>query len=125
MSLTFTSRDVAQLTGISLRQLQWRDERGIVAPPRDGHKRMYSIDDFGNIAMISELRERSFSLQYVWGIFLQDSARDVADVLKNSRQPLLTLCLTDTVRRIAAGIKVAKKQVASERYLYAQRRKAS
>ena len=156
MSPTFTSRDVAQLTGISLRQLQWWDERGIVVPARDGHKRMYSLDDIAEIAVICELRERGFSLQKVRRvirflqrevgkrlvdtvsaaseyhlltdgrhIFLQDSARGGVDLLKNSRQPMLTVCLTDTVQRIVAGIKVAKKQIACEHHVYAQRRKAS
>ena len=156
MSPTFTSRDVAQLTGISLRQLQWWDERGIVVPARDGHKRIYSLDDLAEIAIICELRERGFSLQKVRRvirflqrevgkrlvdtvsaaseyhlltdgrhIFLQDSARGVVDLLKNSRQPMLTVCLSDTVQRIVAGIKVAKKQIATERQPYAQRRKAS
>jgi len=156
LSPTFTSRDVAQLTGISLRQLQWWDERGIVVPARDGHKRIYSLDDLAEIAVICELRERGFSLQKVRRvirflqrevgkrlvdtvsaaseyhlltdgrhIFLQDSARGVVDLLKNSRQPMLTVCLSDTVQRIVAGIKVAKKQIATERQPYAQRRKAS
>jgi len=156
LSPTFTSRDVAQLTGISLRQLQWWDERGIVVPARDGHKRIYSLDDLAEIAIICELRERGFSLQKVRRvirflqrevgkrlvdtvsaaseyhlltdgrhIFLQDSARGVVDLLKNSRQPMLTVCLSDTVQRIVAGIKVAKKQIATERQPYAQRRKAS
>ena len=156
MSPTFTSRGVAQLTGISLRQLQWWDERGIVVPARDGHKRIYSLDDLAEVAVICELRERGFSLRKVRHvvrflqretgkrlvdtvratseyhlltdgrhIFLQDSARGVVDLLKNSRQPMLAVCLTDTVQRIVAGIKVAKKQIASERPLYAQRGKVS
>src|SRR3974390_3291424 len=144
------------MTGISLRQLQWWDERGIVVPVRDGHRRVYSLDDLAEIAVICELRERGFSLQKIRRvvhflqrelgkrlvdtvraaseyhlltdgrrIFLQDSARGVVDLLKNSRQPMLAVCLTDTVQRIVAGIKVATKQIASERQLYAERRKAS
>ena len=39
----FTSREVVQLTGISARQLQWWDERGIVVPARQGRRRLYSV----------------------------------------------------------------------------------
>jgi len=39
----FTSRDVILLTGITPRQLQWWDERGIVLPAREGHRRLYSM----------------------------------------------------------------------------------
>ncbi len=154
MQPTFTSRDVVQLTGISLRQLQWWDERGIIIPAREGHRRIYSLDDLAEVAVICELRERGFSLQKIRRvirfvqrelgkrlvdtvsaaseyhlltdgrhIFLEDSARGVVDLLKNSRQPMLAVCLSDTVQRIVAGIKVARKQNASARHLTAQRRR--
>ncbi len=143
-----------QLTGISLRQLQWWDERGIVVPARDGHRRVYSLDHLAEVAVICELRARGFSLQKIRRvirflqrelgkrlvdtvssaseyhlltdgrhIFLEDSARGVVDLLKNSRQPMLAVCLSDTVQRIVAGIKVARKQNASARHLIAQRRR--
>ena len=63
MQPTFTSREVMALTGISARQLQWWDERGIVVPAREGHKRIYSIDDVAEVAVLCELRGRGFSLQ--------------------------------------------------------------
>ena len=131
MPLTFTSRDVARFTGISLRQLQWWDERGLVVPARQGHKRLYSLDDLAEIAVVCELRARGFSLQKIRRIlrflqrelskrlvdtvraasevhlltdgrhiFLEDSARGVIDILKNSRQPMLAVCLSDTIERI-------------------------
>ena len=39
MEQRFTSRDVVSLTGITLRQLQWWDERRIVVPAREGRRR--------------------------------------------------------------------------------------
>src|SRR5215468_11894199 len=63
MRTKFTSREVVALTGISPRQLQWWDERGIVVPSRDGRRRLYSLEDLSEIAVICELRERGFSLQ--------------------------------------------------------------
>ena len=156
MQPTFTSRDVVQLTGISSRQLQWWDERGIVVPSRAGHKRVYSLADLAEVAVICELRERGFSLQKIRRvirflqrelgrrlvetvhaaseyhlltdgkhIFLQDSARGVVDLLKNSRQPMLTICLSDTVERIESVIRGAKKRNTSAGHLIRQRRTAS
>jgi DNA-binding transcriptional MerR regulator len=61
----FTSREVVQLTGISPRQLQWWDERGIVVPARQGRWRLYSLEDLSEVAVICELRDRGFSLQRV------------------------------------------------------------
>jgi hypothetical protein len=131
----FTSNDVVALTGITPRQLQWWDERGIVRPARDGRVRIYSPGDLAEVAVICELRRRGFSLQRVrkvmrflqreFGkrlletisaggdyhlltdgqrIYLETDARQIIDILKNARQPMLTVCLNDAVRRIEAGI---------------------
>ena len=155
MQPAFTSRRIAELTGISLRQLQWWDERGIVVPARDGHKRIYSLDDLAEIAVICELRERGFSLQKIRRvirflqrelgkrlvetvraaseyhlltdgrhIFLEGSARGVVDLLKNARQPMLSVCLSDTVQRIDANLRGTRKRNASVRHPIPRRRAA-
>jgi DNA-binding transcriptional MerR regulator len=63
MQGTFTTREVIQFTGITPRQLQWWDERRIVIPARKGHRRLYSMEDLAEVAVICELRQRGFSLQ--------------------------------------------------------------
>lgn len=128
---SFTSKEVVELTRISPRQLQWWDEQGIVVPAREGHKRIYSLDDLAEVAIVCDLRARGFSLQKIRSvvsflqkelgkrmvetvtgasefhlltdgrhIFLEDSARGVVDLLKNARQPMLTVCLSDTIHRV-------------------------
>ncbi len=135
MDQRFTSAQVVKLTGITQRQLQWWDESGIVAPQREGRRRLYSADDVTEVAVICALRRKGFPLQRVrrimkflqkeFGrrlaeavsngsdyhlltdgkrIYLEDSERHVIDVLKNSRQPLLGLCLSDAVREVRAEI---------------------
>jgi DNA-binding transcriptional MerR regulator len=137
----FTSSDVVALTGITPRQLQWWDERRIVVPAREGHRRVYSMEDLAEVAVICELRRRGFPLQRVrkvmrflqkeFGktlaetvsgaseyhlltdgqtIYLETSARQILDILKNARQPMLAICLSDTVRQVRADIRSAKKR---------------
>lgn len=65
MKREFASHEVTALTGISARQLQWWDEQGIVVPGRSGHRRLYSMDDLAEVAVICELRRKGFSLQRV------------------------------------------------------------
>lgn len=144
MPQSFTSLEVAGLTGISLRQLQWWDEQGIVTPARDGHKRTYSLDDLAEVAVICELRRRGFSLQKIrrvmsflqkelgrrlvetvraasefhlltdgQRIYLEDSARGVVDLLKNARQPMLSVCLSDTIQRVRGELIGVRKRNAS------------
>ena len=135
MEQQFTSREVIDFTGITPRQLQWWDERGVVVPAREGHRRLYSMEDLAEVAVICELRRKGFSLQRVRKvmrllqkefkkrlvdtvsahseyhlltdgnrIYLKDSAEQVIDILKNSHQPMLAVCLSDTVRQIQADV---------------------
>ena len=144
MDQLFSSNEVIALTGITARQLQWWDERGIVVPQRQGHRRLYSLPDVADVAVICELRRRGFSLQRVRAvmrslqrefgsrlaqtvtaasdyhlltdgkhIYLKTSARQVIDLLKNTRQPLLAICLSDTVRKVRADIRGRKKKSSS------------
>ncbi len=140
MQNLFTSRDVIALTGITARQLQWWDERRIVVPARQGHRRLYSMEDLAEVAVICELRRRGFSLQRVrkvmrflqrefskrlaetvsgaseyhlltdgQSLYLETSAKQILDILKNARQPMFTICLSDTVRQVRAVIRSSKK----------------
>src|SRR3979411_3331987 len=83
-SRTFTSTDVAKIAQVSLRQLQWWDERKVVSPQHEGHKRLYLPEEVVGITVIAELRRKGFSLQKIRGVrrFLQrEMGRHLADVL--------------------------------------------
>jgi len=131
----FTSAEVVALTGITPRQLQWWDERAVVRPRREGHRRLYSMNQVTEVGVICELRRKGFSLQGVRKVlrfldreikkglaeivshnseyhlltdgkrlYLETSARQIVDILKNSSQPILGVCLSDTVRQTRAGV---------------------
>src|SRR5260370_11583012 len=57
----YNSSDVARICGVSLRQLQWWDERNAVSPRQDGHKRIYMAEEVVEISLIAELRRKGFS----------------------------------------------------------------
>jgi len=40
----YNSSEVARICGVTLRQLQWWDERHVVSPRQDGHKRVYMTE---------------------------------------------------------------------------------
>jgi len=46
-------------------------------------------------------------------IYLQTSAKQVLDVLRNTQQPMLAICLSDTVRQVRAQIRHLKKGTGS------------
>lgn len=91
---TYTSTDVARIAQVSLRQLQWWDERKVVSPRHEGHKRVYLAEEVIEITVIAELRRKGFSLQKIRRVlrFLQrEMGRRLADVFStDSRLHLLT-----------------------------------
>jgi DNA-binding transcriptional MerR regulator len=111
--------------------LQWWDERNVVSPRQDGHKRIYSQAEVVEIAVIAELRRKGFSLQKIRrvlrflqkdvgkrlseaiasttdvhlltdgkSIYLEEAPNRVIDLLKNARQPMFLVCVSDQVRRL-------------------------
>ena len=140
MQELFSSRDVIRLTGITARQLQWWDERGLVVPVSEGHRRVYSFEDLTEVAVICELRRKGFSLQRMRqvvrflqkefskrlaetvsgtsnyhlltdgrALYLETSPQQIVEILKNSRQPMFAICLSDTVRQVKAVVSGRKR----------------
>lgn len=128
---TYTSTDVAKIAQVSLRQLQWWDERKVVSPRHEGHKRIYLPEEVIEITVIAELRRKGFSLQKIRrvlrflqremgrrlsdvlsnesrlhlitdgkSIFLEDQQDRIIDLLKNARQPMFLVCVSDQVKRL-------------------------
>jgi DNA-binding transcriptional MerR regulator len=62
---TYRSTEVARLAQVTLRQLQWWDERKVVMPRHEGHKRVYQLRETVEIMMIAELRRKGLPLQRI------------------------------------------------------------
>ena len=80
----FSSTDVSSVTGVSLRQLQWWDEKKVVSPRQEGHRRLYLAEEVLEISVIAELRRKGFSLQKIRRVlrFLQkEVGKRLADIL--------------------------------------------
>jgi DNA-binding transcriptional MerR regulator len=84
---TFSSSDVSGIASVSLRQLQWWDERKVVSPRHEGHRRIYLASEVVEITVIAELRRKGFSLQKIRRVlrFLQkEMGRRLAEVMESS-----------------------------------------
>jgi len=145
----FASSDVARISGVSLRQLQWWDEQSVVSPRHDGHKRVYLPQEVIEVSVIAELRRKGFSLQKIRrvlrylqremgkrlsdalgndsevhlltdgkSIYLEESQDRIIDLLKNAKQPMFLVCVTDQARRLEAP---PKKPARSETSTVARR----
>ena len=128
----FASSDVSRIAQVSLRQLQWWDERKVVSPRHEGHKRLYQPEEVIEITVIAELRRKGFSLQKIRrvlrflqremgkklsevlqsdsdlhlvtdgkSIYLEDKQERIIDILKNAKQPMFLVCVSDQARRLS------------------------
>ena len=132
----FTSAEVARISGVSLRQLQWWDERSVVSPRQSGHRRLYMPQEVIEVSVIAELRRKGFSLQKIRrvlrflqremgkrlsdvlqgnsevhlltdgkSIYLEERAERIVDLLKNAKQPMFLVCVSDQARRLGNALK--------------------
>ncbi|MFB3778843.1 MAG: MerR family transcriptional regulator [Bryobacteraceae bacterium] len=140
--VTYASSEVARIARVSLRQLQWWDEKHVVSPRHRGHRRMYTAEEVLEVTVIAELRRKGFSLQKLRrvlrylqkdmgrrlsdvlagesdlhlltdgrSIFLEDRQERVIDILKNARQPMFLVCVSDHARRLGpAGRKPVRQE---------------
>ncbi len=139
---TYSSSDVSRIAQVSLRQLQWWDERKVVSPRHEGHKRIYLPQEVIEITVIAELRRKGFSLQKIRrvlrflqremgrrlsdvlatdsnlhlvtdgkSIYLEDQQDRIIDILKNAKQPMFLVSVSDQVRRLG---ETPKKPMRSE-----------
>jgi DNA-binding transcriptional MerR regulator len=149
----YNSSEVARICGVSLRQLQWWDERHVVSPRHDGHKRMYMPEEVVEISVIAELRRKGFSLQKIRrvlrflqkdmgkrlsdamsavsdmhlltdgkSIYLEDAPNRIIDLLKNARQPMFLVSVSDQVKRLS-GL-AERKPARSEKNLASRKARA-
>src|SRR5205809_7459147 len=142
----YASSDVARISGVSLRQLQWWDEQNVVSPRHHGHKRVYLPNEVIEVTVIAELRRKGFSLQKIRrvlrflqremgkrladvvqsnsdlhlvtdgkSIYLEEKQERIIDILKNAKQPMFLVCVSDQVRRLnePANRKPARTEAAT------------
>jgi len=148
----YASSDVARISGVSLRQLQWWDEQNVVSPRHDGHKRVYLPAEVVEVTVIAELRRKGFSLQKIRrvlkylqremgkrlsdaisgesevhlltdgkSIYLEESRDRIIDLLKNAKQPMFLVCVSDQAKRLEAP---PKKPARSETVVAVRRARA-
>jgi DNA-binding transcriptional MerR regulator len=90
----FFSKDVSDISGISLRQLQWWDERKVVSPQQAEHRRIYTYQQVLEILTIAQFRQKGMSLQKI-RVVLRLLRRQLGRLLKEGPVPSTLYVLTD------------------------------
>jgi len=134
-----TSREVSRIAKISGRQLQWWDERKLISPRQEGHKRVYLPEQVIASMVVAELRRNGLPLQKMRrlmrflrrqmpprlqqhlssptdGLYLVTDGKPthlesapgrIIDLLKNSRQAMWLISVSDQVQRLTGKIPLA------------------
>ncbi|HWQ54565.1 MAG TPA: MerR family transcriptional regulator [Bryobacteraceae bacterium] len=127
----FSSAEVSRIAQVSLRQLQWWDERGAISPRQENKRRVYSAREVMEILIVAALRRKRLSLQKIRRIlrllrrelarapgsiggsrlwlltdgaaaYLEEHPERILDRLAEARQAMYLVCLSDQAQRIAS-----------------------
>src|SRR5262249_41170412 len=127
------SADVSRMAGVSLRQLQWWDERKVVSPSKEDHRRAYLSEQVLEIFTVAALRRKGLSLQKTrrilrllrrelgrlsnaWygrakmylltdgsSIYVDAQPEGILHRLTDARKPMYLVCLSDQMEAITSN----------------------
>jgi DNA-binding transcriptional MerR regulator len=125
---------------VTLRQLQWWDENGLISPAMKGGRRVYRAQDLLEILIISELKRKGVSLQKIrWALghlrrklgrssdgrrrdaalylitdlktmHLESRPDRVVMLSTKATHPVLVLSVSDQIQRVASEILARSNQ---------------
>ena len=87
----YTTGEIAKLCGVSVRTVQYYDERGILIPSElsEGGRRLYSEDDYKKLKIICFLRDAGISIKSIGELLSESNPSSVISVLLEKQEQLL------------------------------------
>ena len=84
----YTTGELAKLCGVSVRTVQYYDERGVLVPSElsEGGRRLYSEDDLKRMRVICFLREVGISINSIAEIFSEEAPDKVISILLDRQE---------------------------------------
>ena len=88
----YTTGELAKLCGVSVRTVQYYDNREILCPTElsEGGRRLYSEDDLKRMKTICFLRDTGLSINSIGELMREDNASDVVSLMLDQHEQLLT-----------------------------------
>lgn len=111
----YTTGEIAKLCGVSVRTVQYYDERGILIPSElsEGGRRLYSEDDYKKLKIICFLRDAGISIKSIGELLSESNPSSVISVLLEKQEQLLQNEVKERQEQLAMleGIKKALKGI--------------
>lgn len=98
----YTTGELAKLCGVSVRTVQYYDDREILCPTElsEGGRRLYSEEDLKRMRTICFLRDTGLSINSIGELMREDNARDVVSLMLDQHEQLLMDELAATKKKI-------------------------
>jgi len=89
--LKYTTGEIAKITNVSVRTVQFYDKKGIVCPSEisEGGRRLYSESDLERFKTVCFLRELDLSLKTIGELIKEDNSKKVIDLLLTQHEEML------------------------------------
>lgn len=99
----YTTGEIAKLCGVSVRTVQYYDDRGILIPSAlsEGGRRLYTEGDVRRMHIICFLRDAGFSISNIGEIFSEEHPEKILSILLDQQEKSLRDELQEQQRRLS------------------------
>ena len=87
----YTTGEIAKLCGVSVRTVQYYDDRGILVPSElsEGGRRLYTEDDLKRMHIICFLREAGLPINSISALFAEKNPENIISILLEQQEQVL------------------------------------
>ena len=111
----YTTGEIAKLCGVSVRTVQYYDDRGILVPSElsEGGRRLYSEDDLKRMHIVCFLREAGLPINSISALFAEEKPQNIISILIEQQETALReeLCECQAKLDLIDGIKRELKEI--------------
>ncbi len=99
----YTTGEIAKLCGVSVRTVQYYDNRNILIPSElsEGGRRLYSEDDLRRMKIICFLRDAGFPINSISALFEEEKPENIIELLLEQQEQTLREELKEQQRKLA------------------------
>jgi DNA-binding transcriptional MerR regulator len=111
----YTTGEIAKLCGVSVRTVQYYDDRGILIPSTlsEGGRRLYSEEDLKRMRIICFLREVGLPINSISALFAEEKPESIISILLEEQEKTLRdeLAERQTKLELLEGIRRELKEI--------------
>ena len=115
MSHLYTTGEIAKLCGVSVRTVQYYDNRGILIPSElsEGGRRLYTEEDVKRMRIICFLRDAGLPINSISALFAEENPESIVSILLEQQEQVLREELSERQARLELleGIKRELKEI--------------